>query len=557
MATNEKKRAAVSGQAGAGAAGGKRAGGEPSARRSGAAGGKPGTAQSAKSKSAAKGGAGGKRAGSGGGKRAGAKPRVKSAIGSTRVKDRSGLSERMAKKTRTRLFLESSVLDFLLVLLVSASLSFTVSYAFHSAWDYRGNVAMVAALMLPTLLCLYAGSWSKRAVLPAGIACAVVGVVMVAVAVGISPDPFIVDGSLSDTEGCYGIFAIVCFVVPVVVFLLSRRPVGMVFLLLAATIAAGLVQFLYREWAAEGPGIPAAVVMLFGIGMMFVYECYKQSVYSANRVKRTSFAGAFAFSALIGAVCVLVGAGVFYGVVAATDLETPEIKLFEEYVSPPVTDEARDYEKMEIRGNETSDNTGDETDDTGEIGPGDESNVESGTATLPDSVLGKLVSSIAGVDPDEVDSSSDNAAMHFAMQLLWIIYVVLAVAAVVAFLAFWRYRRTLRLKRIAKRSNAYQVYYLYEFLLERFRRMRIRKPAYLTPVEFAEGFARTMHPYTRGANGVDFIEVTNLYQEAVFGGREPSDEELERVRGYYRAFYKNAFKATMWPKWIFWRFWRL
>ncbi len=500
-------------------------------------------------------GAGGHAGAGQGGPRQGG--RVKSAVGSTRMKDRSRLSARMKKKTRVRLFIQSSVLDFVLVLLVSASLSFTISYGFHSAWAYRGDAALVALLTLPTLVCLYAGSWSKRAVWPAAIACAVVGIGMTAAAVAISPEPFIVDGAISDTEGCYGIFALVCFLVPVVVFLLSRRPVGLVFLLVASVVAAGLVQFLYREWAMAGLGIPAAVAMLFGIGMMFVYECYKQSVYSANRVKRTSFAGAFAFSALIGAVCVLVGVGVFYGVVAATDMETPEIKLFERNVSPPVTDEARDYEKMQIRGNETTSNTGDETDDTGDAGEGGDPNVESGTATLPDTILGKLASSLAGIDPDSVDSSSDNSALHFAWQLLWIIYTVLAVAAVVAFLALWRYRRTLRLKRIAKRSNAYQVYFLYMFLLERFRRVRIRKPAHLTPMEFAQGFSRTMHSYTRGTNGVDFVEVTDLYQQAVFGGCEPGDEQVERVRGYYRAFYKNAFKATMWPKWVFWRFWRL
>ena len=66
-----------------------------------------------------------------------------------------------------------------------------------------------------------------------------------------------------------------------------------------------------------------------------------------------------------------------------------------------------------------------------------------------------------------------------------------------------------------------------------------------------------MRPYTRGTNGVDFVQITELYEKAVFGGYAPTDDEVERVRGYYRAFYKNAFKATMWPKWVFWRFWRL
>ncbi len=489
--------------------------------------------------------------------KAAAARRTRKGIGSTRVKDRSQLSERMNAKTRRRLFLQSTVLDFVLVLVVSAMLTFTVSFAFHSAWDYRGNLTLIVALTIPTLICLYAGTWSKKMVLPSGVATLVMGVLMVGIACAVSPEPFLSGSGIADTEGAYGIFAIVAFLVPVAVFLLSRRPVGLVFLLLLSVLAAGIVQFMYREWSLTEPGVPAAVVMLLGIGMLFVYECYKQSIYSANRVKRTSFAGAFAFSALIGAVCVLVGAGVFYGVVQATSLSTPEVKLFESYVSRPPAEQAQDYDKMDIQGDSTSNNTNDNTDETSDEAEGGTPDVQQGTATMQETFVGRLAMSVAGVNPDTNDPDSNNDAMRLAMELMWILYIALAVAAVVAFLAFWRYRRTLRLKRIAKFSNAYQVYYLYHFLIERFRRVRIAKPDRMTPAEFARDFAKPMYSYTRGTDGVDFIEVTSVYEDAVFGGRQVSDEALARVVRYYRAFYKNAFKATALPKWIFWRFWRL
>lgn len=549
---DEKRRAAAKGRGGA--AGAARGAGK------GASGAKGREAAKTAAKGAARGrGAGAGEAGAAKGRgNAAARKRAMDAIGSTQVRDRARLSERMALRTRLRLFVQSSVFDFLLVLLVSVALVFTVSFGFHSAWDYRGNVGLITAMVAPVLLALYAGSWSKRAVAVSAAATVVVAVAVVAVAVALSPEPLFTDAGISDTPGSYGIFAMIAVAVPVVVFLLSRRTVGLVFLLLASVLACGVIQFLYREWIVEQPGIPAAVAVMFGLGMMFVYQCYRQSVYSANRVKRTSFLGAFAFSALVGAVCVLVGAGVFYGVVAATDLTTPEVKLFESYVSPPVSDQARDYERMSIQGDETSDNTGEETDDTGEQGEG-ESAVQSGQAMLESTIVGRLAMQFAGVSPSVDDEDSDLGAQDWqlALQLMWLIYLVLALVVVVAFLVFWRRRREMRLRRAAKRSNAYQAWYLYTFLLERFRRVGIRKPAQLTPLEFAVSAAKAMHPYTRDAGGVDFVEVTSLYQDAAFGGYEPSDDEIERVRGYYRAFYKNAFKATPWPKWVFWRFWRL
>ena len=528
-----------------------KAGGKKPARSKQAVSGKKPAGSSKSTKQAANGSK------SASGTKAAAARRTRKGIGSTRVKDRSKLSERMNAKTRRRLFLQSTVLDFVLVLVVSAMLTFTVSFAFHSAWDYRGNLALIVALTIPTLTCLYAGTWSKKMVLPSGVATLVVGVLMVGIACAVSPEPFLSGSGIADTEGAYGIFAIVAFLVPVAVFLLSRRPVGLVFLLLLSVLAAGIVQFMYREWSSTEPGVPAAVVMLLGIGMLFVYECYKQSIYSANRVKRTSFAGAFAFSALIGVVCVLVGAGVFYGVVQTTSISTPEVKLFESYVSRPPAEQAQDYDKMDIQGDNTSNNTNDNTDETNDEAEGGAPEVQQGTATMQETFVGRLAMSVAGVNPDTNDPDSSTDAMRLAMELMWILYIVLAVAAVVAFLAFWRYRRTLRLKRIAKFSNAYQVYYLYHFLIERFRRVRIKKPDRMTPAEFARNFAKPMYSYTRGTDGVDFIEVTNVYEDAVFGGRQVSDEALARVVRYYRAFYKNAFKATALPKWIFWRFWRL
>lgn len=146
---------------------------------------------------------------------------------------------------------------------------------------------------------------------------------------------------------------------------------------------------------------------------------------------------------------------------------------------------------------------------------------------------------------DQNDDDVDQEDRHLVAQIMGAILMALAVLIVVAFIL---------LRRMAKRSNAYQVCYLYQFLLERFRRMKIRKPRQLTPLEFAVGFSKAMLPYTRDTGEVDFVQVTSLYQDVAFGAYEPTDAELDRVKTYYRAFYRNAFKATAWSKWVLWRF---
>lgn len=480
-------------------------------------------------------------------------------LGSTRAKDRARLSEKMAHATRVRLFAQSTAFDFLLVLLVSVALSLTVSYGFNSAAGYRGNAALVCAMVVPILAALYVGTWSKRALAASAIATVVVCGAVIGAAAALSPESMFSDvGGVQDLDGNYCIFAIVVCVTTVLTFLLSRRTSLLLALLVATVVACGTVQFLYRNWTVGEPGVLVTLAALFGVGMLFVYQCYKQSIYSANRLKRTSFLGAFCFSALVGAACVLVGAAVFYGVVQAADLSTPEIKFFEAYVSPPVDENASAYQKGDTQSDDTSDNTDDdESAVTGE-GEGDRSEESQGMGPglLSDSFIGDMARSITGYDPDNDDGSTD-ALQWQTLQLELIIFCALLALLAVLVVSLMRYRRTWRLRRIAKRSNAYQAWYLYTFLLGRFRRLRLRKPDNLTPLEFAVGYERAMLPFTRHADGVDFVEVTSLYEDVAFGGYQPSDEELARLKKYYRAFFKNAREYTGWPKWALWRFWRI
>ena len=479
-------------------------------------------------------------------------------LGPTRVRDRSRLSERMKKSTRMRLFAQSIIPDFLLVLIVSTALSYTVSFGFHSAWEYRGNVLLIAALTIPVLLALFLGTWSKRTAAPSIFATIVVCAALIAGASALSVEPIMTDGVISDVPGNYTIFAVVIAVDAIISFLLSRRAVGLVFLLITAVITCGVIQFLYREWIVDEPGILATLVVIGAVGMLLIYHCYKQSVYSANRVKRTSFVGVTAFSALLAVVCVLVGVGVFYGVIQASGLQTPEIKFFEEYVSPPVDEKANSYERAQAEGDDTSSETSDEESETNQEGEGgtNETPQDIIESALRESAIAGIIAQIAGVDMGSTDEG-DQAAAWVILRITALIIALLIIAAIVAIILLQRYRRTWRLKRIADRTNAYQAWFLYTFLLGRLRRLGIRKAAHLTPLEFAVGYSKAMTPFTRDTGGVDFVEVSLVYQDAVFGGIQPDDERLDRVRAYYRAFFKNARIYVGWPKWIIWKFWRI
>jgi hypothetical protein len=507
---------------------------------------------------------------------------------STKVRDRARLAEGMDSSTRLRLFLQSSALDFVLVLVVAVTMTMTISYGFHSAWAYRGNPLFVGAICLPMLLAMYVGMWSKKTIVPSVIASVVVALLIIGIAIVVSPpggemvsmensDIFVFDDgsiqssgyALNDVEANYGIFAIIAVLCSVVTFLFSRK-MGLLPVLLVLVIGScGIIQYLYRDWIISQPGIPIAMIALVALGMLFVYFNYRQSIYTASRARKVSFGGAFAFSGVLALICVLAGVGVFYGIVSVAGLTTPDYRPIEEIKSPPTIDVDDDYQYIPLEGDGTSNNTNDDEENSTGEGEGSDTSGSSGAGSAIDA-LAKAVATIAGFDAFNLDDEEWEAIRYDFTNWAILIACLLVLLLIVLLVCLQRARRKLRLKRIEKRSGSYQVWYLYQFLIKRFRRLKIRKPDHMTPLEFATSFSTTMRSFTRGTSTagvkskstailpeVDFVDVSEIYQDVAFGGLEPTPEDLDVVKRYYLAFFKNARIYVKWPKWLLYKFWRI
>lgn len=463
-------------------------------------------------------------------------------------------------------FLRAHVFDFLLVLFLSTTLVYVVSYAFYSAGDIRSNPPLCAVLMMPLLVCLYSCGWSKRALVPGSIASAVVSLAMIAIAYALTPSDvplFVADeiatssGSINDDSANYVIFAFVEVIVPVLVFLLSRRRIGLVFLLVASVLSCGVIQFLYRDFMTEQGGLIAATLALAFVAALFVHQSYKSSIMSASRVRGANFAKAFGFSLAIGALSACIGLAVFYGAIAGMGLMTPEVKLFEHHVSVPIDEEEGVYSDWQVQGDQTTSQTTDEQLDTSDNTPTGYSAADF-VGQLAANPLGRSLMQAMGLDPDNL-SEDYEAIAYQIIRFIVIVAIILALLAIAAIVLIWRARREFRLRRISRYDNNYQARYLYEFLLSRFARLGLGKPENLGPYEYAMGFEEAHRPFVCFVDekAVDFIAVTQVYVHAVYAGQEIKDEHVSCVTAYYRAFFKNARRITPWPKWIFWRFWRI
>lgn len=455
---------------------------------------------------------------------------------------------------RLRTYVRVSILDFLLVLIVSSCLAMTVSFAFESAPDLRGNALLVAGLCAPELLILFFGGTSRRAVLPSAILTCIWVAIVIAVACFLTaPTPLFVDGALNDVAESYLPFAVVIAVVPILAYLLSRRALGMVFLLLLSVLSCSWVQFLYRDWS-DSNGFAIAIVAYAALAMLFVYQTYRSSVLSAKRVKKTSFIGVFAYAAVIALACAGLALAVFFCIVQPAGLKTFDLRPFQEYYSMPIEQYAGVYDKQQVENpDDTTNKTDDEMKDSNK-------NAEGGPEKDQDdqpqpNPLSNVQQFLSQFSPDSWDQEFDG--VNYDQLKLGAFLVALAIAAVVA--AAIAARRHIRKRRLAKWSELApkdQIRQMYDFFCNRFGKMKIERAETLTPMEFALASQRRLAEFSEGTGGVNFVRITDIYQRSNFGVEEPSAEELADVKAYYGAFFKNARHQVGNLKWI-WKFWRI
>ncbi len=466
----------------------------------------------------------------------------------------AGEAPEVASGERLATYLRLSVFDFLLLLVISACLAMTASFAFESVPDIRGNALVVGGLCIPQLVILFFGGSSRRAVLPAVVlSCIWVAILIAGACLLTAPVPLFADGALNDVAESYLPFAVVVAVVPLLAFLLSRHVVGMAFLLLGSVLTCSWVQFLFRDWA-DNHGLAISLALYIALGMLFVYQTYRSSVMSAKRVKKTSFVGVLAYAAGIVAVCAGVAAAVFFFAIQPAGLQTFDLRPFQRYYAIPVVEYSPVFDKQQVESpDDTTDQTNDEMKDSSDNAEGGPNQDQSEDPQA--NPLSPVQQFMSQFDPDSWSQQFDgvNYDQLRLGTLIAVLFIALAVAAAVCARRSVRERR---LRRWEGLSPSQQVSRLYAFFNGRFGKMKVERPEALTPMEFALGSQRRLAQFAEGTGGVDFVRVTDIYQRTCFGGHKPTEEELSDVKAYYRAFFANARRYLGNVRWL-WKFWRI
>ena len=426
------------------------------------------------------------------------------------------------------LYVKTSLIECVLCIVASTCLAYTACSGFYATQGYQDATGIaLTALICAALTCaLFAVAYSRRTVLigvPILVAL-VVGALVASVATSLVATP------MEDVAGNRLYYAL-CTIVPcVAVFLLSRKKVGCIVLIVCGVALCAAVEYLY--WYGH---VASFLLFLVAAATLYVYRGYQASLLASESV-RLAFGSITLCALALAGVAVLAGVGLFAGVIAPLGPGNITVKLVTEHYRA---------DELEVRGIGSNDDTLDEDEQT------DESNDEVVESSEPDEAA-PLEDEGAGENPFDMLSAADDDSLlgrigsglaSFSLLVPewgpWALLAVLA-ALVAASIFLKKLLRRRRFERAWGKGGGEAMRELYLFFLDRFRRFKIPQPGTLTLTEYAAGFSETFRAFEQGAAAPEFARLTDVYVGHVYGDAPVSEADLALFKDYYERFYKRA-----------------
>ena len=123
--------------------------------------------------------------------------------------------------------------------------------------------------------------------------------------------------------------------------------------------------------------------------------------------------------------------------------------------------------------------------------------------------------------------------------MVLILIVLLIVALIVLFFVLRRRKRRKRLEEYLSADPRSQIISLYRFIYKRLGRLGFKRPDGMTLVEYANTSSNSMDMLTEEV-GVSFKALTETYTACVYGGYEPTEDDVVPFASYYLRFWKAA-----------------
>lgn len=420
---------------------------------------------------------------------------------------------------------------------------------FVVAPDLQFNVALLAVLSAALQVILYAAAYRKRNYLVGIVAYVAASAVLVGVGIATSSGADV----MADVEENHLAFCAVVAVVNALVFLLTRSRRGFL-----AFLAAGLFSCAFVQYAFHANLVVPSVVFAISAAVLVMCRTYAASVRTVDELGRAqaSHLRAGMVSSVVACVACVLACAVFALVIEPLDPGHLTVRLFTEYRAFETVEINNPMEIIKVEDPEQK-----STNLTSEIIYGSQTTTVTGddpSVARAQDLIDEAQEQLGVTDEYKLESD-DQGSFIYALatpKIGWLLYAAVPVALVAAAVLVRCALRRRRRNRIASHGPAEQVGLIYNAMLTRFARLGLGKAPAATPLEFARASAARMEAFAQG-QGATWAEVSALYEDVHYGGRQPSGRELEGAWRFYDGFAARARNLVGRPKYVLKYFWIL
>lgn len=420
--------------------------------------------------------------------------------------------------------------DFLLTVLIAIGMHLNTFSAFMIRESYMTNYLLVAIVTTVVMAIMFAIGYNKRNTIIGGAGWAVF---LIGWIIYLRANDLI-DLEEGADETIPAFWSIVIFG-SALIYLLTRSrkilfgaaPVGLLF----------CAAFKFLEYPVSVPGL---FILVIAVILEILYLVYKDSLLNADYGNYT-LRHFIEQSIAIVTVVVMLSTGVFYGIVKPLDPPTRDLKLITKLLSFDILELLGVASTQEVK----DPNQGDEDQDEEE--PPEEKEEEKDDEENEQ-------------DEDENKQESDEKISAQTMSYNEKDYTVYWVTALVILLLATPFvikyvLRARRRRRLNGLDASNQAAFVYDFFLNRLKKLGVGKADSQTILEYAEQQEAVLENFT-ASDGTSFEEMTDIYNYHLYSKTPVRPEDAKKFMAMYDSFYKNA-KAFVGPWRYIRKFWVL
>ena len=404
--------------------------------------------------------------------------------------------------------------DFILTVLIAIGMHLNTFSAFMIRESYMTNYLLVAAVTTVVMAVMFVIGYNKRNAIIGGAGWAVflIGWIIYLRA----NDLINLEDGADETIPAF--WSIVIFG-SALIYLLTRNrkilfgaaPIGLLF----------CAAFKFLEYPVSVPGL---FILIIAVILEILYLVYKDSLLTADYGNYT-IRHFLEQSIAIVAVVVMLSSGVFYGIVKPLDPPTRDLKLITKLMSFDILELLGVASTQEVK----DPNQGDEDQDEEE--PPEEKEEEKDDEENEQNEEENKQESDEKISAQTMSYNEKDYTVYWVTAL---IILLLAAPFVIKYVL-----RSRRRRRLNGLDASNQAAFVYDFFLDRLKKLGVGKADSQTILEYAEQQEGVLENFT-AEDGTTFEEMTELYNYHLYSKLPIKPEDANKFVAMYDSFYKNA-----------------